>query len=123
MKVYAVHVKPGAEPVLMSEGFAWGTCLLGPVWLAVHRAWIAAGLSLASSVLIWALAPPVLAVVLALGLAVLLGLHGHDLQGWALEHRGYTVAHVVAGRRREEAWMRLIAHRPDLAARLTADVA
>ena len=122
MKVYAVHVKSGAEPILMSEGFAWGTFFLGPIWLAIHRAWIAAGLSLAVSILIWALAPPILAGVLAFGLALLLGLHGHDLQGWALEHRGYHVAHVVAGRRREDAWMRLIAYRPDLAARLTADV-
>ncbi|MFO1026165.1 MAG: DUF2628 domain-containing protein [Acetobacteraceae bacterium] len=122
MKLYAVRVKPGAEPVLMSEGFAWLTFILGPLWLALNRAWIPAALSLATYVLISVLAPSAIGAVLAGGLAVLLGLHGHDLQNWALERRGYKLIHMVAARDREEAWMRLVAYRPDLAARLTADI-
>ncbi len=116
MRLYSVLVKPGAEPVLMSEGFAWGTFLLGPLWLALHRTWIAAALSLAAYVLIATLAPPALAAVLIGATAVFLGLHGHDFQVWALEHRGYALVHVVGGKGRDEAWMRLMAHRPDLAA-------
>ncbi len=115
-------VKPGSEPVLMSEGFAWGTFLLGPLWLAAHRAWTAAALSLAAYVIIFVVAPPALAAILALVVAVFLGLQGHDFQAWALEHRGFTLAHVVSGRSRDEAWMRLMANRPDLAARLASDL-
>ena len=122
MRLYAVHLKPGAEPVLMSEGFAWGTFFFGPIWLVVHRAWIPAALSLAAYVLIVLLAPPGLAVILTCGVAILLGLHGHDMQAWALEQRGYTLVHMVVGSRRDDAWMRLMAHRPDLASRLTADL-
>ncbi len=122
MKLYAVHIKPGAEPVLMSEGFAWATFFLGPIWLALHRTWIAAALSLAAYVLIGVLAPPLLACILIAGVALLLGLNGHDLQSFALEHRGYSVVHVVSGRNRDDAWVRLMANRPDLASRLVADV-
>jgi hypothetical protein len=122
VKLYAVHLKGGAEPILMSEGFAWGTFFLGPLWLAAHRAWIAAALSLAAYVLIIALAPTLLAAILCASLALLLGLNGHELQGWALEQRGFLVVHMVAGHSRDDAWMRLMAHRPDLASRLTADL-
>lgn len=118
-----MHVKPGAEPVLIAEGFAWGTFFLGPIWLAAHRAWIPAALSLAAYMLVALLPPPGLAVILIAGVAILLGLHGHDMQAWALERRGYTLVHMVVGRRREDAWMRLMGHRPDLASRLTADLA
>jgi Protein of unknown function (DUF2628) len=122
VRLYAVHLKAGAEPVLMSEGFAWGTFFLGPLWLAAHRAWIAAALSLAAYVLIVSLASPALAVLLCAGVALLLGLNGHDMQGWALERQGYTLVNMVAGRRRDDAWMRLMGQRPDLASRLTSDL-
>jgi len=118
LKLFLVLVKPKAEPVLISDSFAWGSFFVGPIWLAARRAWIAAGLSLATYVLIAVLAPPLLAAILSLSVAVFLGLHGHDLQVWALEHRGYTVVHLVAGNGWDEAWMRLMTHRPDLAARL-----
>ena len=121
MKLYAVFVKPGAETAMMSEGFAWGTFFFGPLWLAINQAWIAAATSLAAYVMIVTLAPPALTGILAVGLALLLGLHGHDLQNWALERRGYTLIHMVAARGREEAWMRLMAHRPDLAANVAAE--
>jgi hypothetical protein len=106
----------------MSEGFAWGTFLLGPLWLAAHRTWIAAALSLAAYLLIAALAPPALGAILSVAVAVFLGLHGHDFQAWALEHRGYALVHLIVGRGRDEAWMRLMAYRPDLVAHLTQDL-
>jgi len=123
LKLYAVLVKPGSEPVLMSEGFAWGTFFFGPLWLAAHRAWVAAALSLAAYVLIGVLAPPAVAAILIAAVAVFLGLHGHDFQAWALEHRGYALAHVVGGKDKDEAWLRLMAHRPDLVAQLASGVA
>ena len=106
----------------MSEGFAWGTFFLGPLWLAMHRTWIAAALSLAAYVLIGVLAPPVWAFIVMVAVSVFLGLQGHEFQVWALEHRGYALVHLVAAEGRDEAWMRLLAYRPDLAARLTSDL-
>ncbi|HVZ07682.1 DUF2628 domain-containing protein [Rhodopila sp.] len=122
MRLYAVHVKPDAEPVLMSEGFAWASFFLGPLWLASQRAWIPAAFSLLAYVVVLLWLPAAWGVAAACGIALLLGLNGHDMQGWALDHRGYVVAHVVAGRDRDDAWMRLLTHRPDLVARLGVGV-
>ncbi len=116
-----MHLAPKAEPELVREGFAWGAFLFGPFWLAAHRAWIAAAITLAAYVLIAAIAPAPFAAVLSVGLAVVLGLTGADLRGWAMERRGYLLVHVVAARGREEALQRLLTLRPDLATRYAAD--
>ena len=120
MKIYTALLKTDAEPVLVREGFAWGALFLGPFWLAAHRAWIAAAITLAAFVLIAALLPAPLSAILEIGLAVLLGLTGHDLCCWALERRGYLLVHVLAARGREEALLRLLTHRPDLLGRYAA---
>jgi hypothetical protein len=117
VKLYTAMLRHGAEPLLVPEGFAWGALLLGPFWLARHRAWIAAAISLAAFALIAILAPGPTDTILAAGLALILGLTGHDLRRWALEHRGYLLVHVFAARDRDDAFMRLFVHRPDLAAR------
>ncbi|MEA2741125.1 MAG: hypothetical protein QOH05_4432 [Acetobacteraceae bacterium] len=117
MKIYAALLKSDAEPVLVREGFSWGALILGPFWLAAHRAWIAAAISLAGYILVAALAPWPLLSILTVGLAVILGLTGNDLRRWALEHRGYLLVHVLAARGWDEAWLRLLTHRPDLAVR------
>jgi hypothetical protein len=117
VKIYTALLKQDAEPVLVREGFAWGALFFGPVWLAVHRAWIAAAVSLAAYVLIAALAPKPAAAILATGLAVGLGFVGHDLRRWALEHRGFLLVHVLAARSRDDALLRLLTQRPELAAR------
>jgi hypothetical protein len=117
MKIYTALLKPDAEPVLVREGFAWGALFFGPLWLAAHRAWIPAVISLAAYVLIAALVPRSAAVILSVGLALLLGLTGEDLRRWALEWRGYLLVHVFAAINRDDAFMRLMALRPDLAAR------
>jgi hypothetical protein len=121
MTLYGAHLKTDAEPILLKEGFAWGALLFGPFWLALHRAWIAAALSLAAFILIAALTPAPLGPVLGAGLALLLGLIGQDLCGWSLEQRGYMLVHVVAARGREDALLRLLTHRPDLVERYGAD--
>ncbi len=122
MKIYGAHLKADAEPVLVREGFSWGALLFGPIWLALHRAWIAAAISLAATVLIVTLAPAPLAGVLGLALAVLLGLLGHDLVCWSLEQRGYLLVHVLAARGAEDALHRLLINRPDLASRYGRDL-
>jgi hypothetical protein len=117
VKIYTALLKTDAEPVLVREGFAWGALFLGPFWLAAHRAWIAAAISLAAYVLIVALAPRPADMILAAGLALILGFTGQDLRRWALEFRGYLLVHVFAARDRDDAFMRLLVHRPDVAAR------
>ena len=117
MKLYSAHVKADAEPVLVREGFSWGALCFGPVWLAIHRAWVPAGLSFAASVLIAILTPAPACFVLLIGLAVILGLTGNDLVSWTIEQRGYLLTHILGGRGEEDALGRLLTHRPDLAAR------
>ncbi len=123
MKTYATLLKPGAEPVLLREGFAWGALIFGPLWLVAHTAVIAAALSLAAYVLIAILAPYPAAPILSLGLAFILGLTGQDLRRWALEHRGYLLTHVLAAGNRDDAFLRLLSNRPDLAARYRPELA
>jgi Protein of unknown function (DUF2628) len=117
VKVYTALLRQDAEPVLLREGFAWGALLFGPLWLFAHRAWIPAAISLAAYVLIGLLAPPPAAGILVIGLALLHGLTGQDLRRWALEWRGYLLVHVLAAINRDDAFMRLMALRPNLAAR------
>ena len=117
MRLYTALLKADSEPVLVREGFDWGALILGPIWLAAHRAWIAAAISLAAFVLIAALASGSTAWILGAGLALVLGLTGHDLRRWALENRGYLLVHVLAARSQDDAFARLLTHRPDLANR------
>jgi Protein of unknown function (DUF2628) len=117
VKFWTAHLRGDAEPVLVREGFSWGALIFGPLWLALHRSWIPAALSLAAWVLVAALTPPPVAGVLNLGLAVFLGLTGNDLVRWSFEHRGFLLVHVLAARNETDAWARLLASRPDLAGR------
>jgi hypothetical protein len=117
VKIYTALLKQDAEPVLVREGFAWGALFFGPLWLAAHRAWIPAAITLAAYVLVGLLAPRPAAAILIIGLSVLLGLTGQDLRRWALEWRGYLLVHILAAVNRDDAFMRLMALRPDLAAR------
>ena len=117
MRIYTALLKYDAEPVLVREGFSWGALLFGGLWLAIHRAWVPAAVSLAVYVLIIALAPQPARAVLETGLAVLLGLTGQDLRRWSLEQRGYLLAHVLSAADSDDAFTRLMSNRPDLAVR------
>jgi len=117
VKYYTAHVRPTGEPVLVREGFSWGALLLGPLWLIGHRSWISAALSLAAFILIWVLTSSEIAWVLSCALALLLGLSGHDLRRWSMEHGGYLLIQVLAARSEPAALARLLASRPDLSAR------
>src|SRR5207249_2407248 len=102
-RIWTAHVRQGATPVLVREGFSWGALFFGPFWLAVHRAWIPAVLTLATTVLIIFLAADGVSAVLLAGLVLLLGLSGHDLRRWSLDHRGYLLTQVIAARDELEA--------------------
>jgi len=114
VRFWTAHIRAGTAPVLVREGFSWGALIFGPIWLAVHRAWIAAVLTLAASVLIVVLTSDAVTGALLATLAVLLGLSGHDIHRWSLDHRGYLLAQVVAARDEVEAMQHLLERRPDL---------
>jgi hypothetical protein len=114
VRFYTAHIRSGAAPVLVREGFSWGALFFGPLWLAAHRVWVPAVLSLAAFVLIVLLTENGLAAASLIALVVLLGLSGHDLRRWSLDHRGYLLSQVVVGRDELEAMARLLERRPDL---------
>ena len=115
MRFWTAHIRPGAPPVLVREGFSWGALIFGPLWLAAHRVWIPAVLVLAVAILIVVLAHDGAAGALLGAVIVLLGLSGQDLRRWSLDHRGYLLAQVVTGRNEMDALGRLLERRPDLA--------
>ena len=117
MRFWTAHLHERAAPILVREGFSWPALLFGPLWLAWCRAWIAAALDLAATILILALTSGAATAVLLLGQAVLLGLSGNDLRRWTAQLRGYRLTQVVAAHAETEALGRLLARRPDLAGR------
>jgi hypothetical protein len=114
LNFWTVHVRQGTAPVLVREGFSWGALLFGPLWLAVHRTWIPAVLTVVATVLILFLTTDGTSIALLSALVLLLGLSGHDLRRWSLDHRGYLLAQVIAARDELEALERLLTRRPDL---------
>jgi hypothetical protein len=117
VKFWTGFVRDGAAPVLVREGFSWGALIFGPLWLAVHNAWVPAALVLATAILIVALAsdPTQSALLLALGLW--LGFSGNDLRRWSLRLRGFVLQEIVSARNETEALGLVLERRPDLAAR------
>jgi Protein of unknown function (DUF2628) len=111
---WTAHVRAGAAPVLVREGFSWGALIFGPFWLAAHRAWIAAALTLAATVLIVFLTGDGVSAALLATLVILLGLSGQDLRRWSLDHRGYLLAQIIVAHTELEALGQLLERRPDL---------
>jgi hypothetical protein len=114
VKFWSAHVRAGAAPVLVREGFSWGALFFGPIWLAVHRAWIGAAISLAAFVIIGFTTHDGVQATLLVTLVVLLGLSGHDLRRWSLDQRGFLLAQVVTGRSELDALSHLLERRPEL---------
>ena len=117
MRVWTAHLRAGSPPLLVRDGFSLGAFLFGPLWLALHRAWIPAVLALVATVLILRLSAPPATGILLLGLMTLLGLLGRDMQRWSLERRGYILLHAVVARSADAALARLLDARSELAGR------
>ncbi len=107
MKIFTTHIQQGEPPVLLREGFSWGAFLFGFLYLAVHRAWIAASLNLLALVITSLLCALTRSGAPLLGLAILQGVFAHDLRRWSLSLRGFTPGPVVGGADQDEAFMRL----------------
>jgi len=117
VRFWTGHVRDGAAPVLVREGFSWGALIFGPIWLAVHNAWVPAALTLAAAILVVALASGPTQSALLMALALWLGFAGNDLRRWSLRLRGFVVQEVVGARDENEALGAMLERRPELAAR------
>ena len=117
MKIWTAHEKPHAAPLLVREGFSLAAAVFGPFWLAARGAWVPAAAVFLLDVLILVFTEAPASLVLCLGMAVLMGLSGHDLVRWWIARTGYQQTGVVAGRSAEEAQVRLLEARPDLVER------
>ena len=120
MRFWTGHFRPGAPPVLVREGFSRGALVFGPLWLAVHGAWIPAALVLAADILIAALPSGPTQAALLLALAIWTGVAGNDLRRWSLRLRGFVLREVVGARDETEALGRLLDRRPELGSRYLA---
>ena len=118
MRIWTVHLRDDAPPVLVREGFSPGAALFGPFWLALRRAWVPAALALAAWLAVGGLTSGGTALVLGAGLILLQGLFGNDLRRWSLARRRFTLVEVVAARNADTALARLLDRRRDLADRL-----
>jgi hypothetical protein len=114
MRIYTSHLRQGESPILVREGFSWAGLLFGFLYLAAHRAWVAAALNLAALILLAALCKAIDSPAPLLGLAILQGLFSRDLWRWGLTRRGYTAGPVVFAADPDQAFARLLGARPDL---------
>ena len=112
--VFTSHLKPGQTPVLVREGFSFWAALFGWLWLLVNRAWIAAALVFAASVLVGRLTTSLQSPGPAIGRFVLQGMFGRDLLRWGLARRGFVEGPPVVAGNRDGALVRLLAERPDV---------
>jgi hypothetical protein len=122
VKVWTAHLRDDAAPVLLRDAFCWGALFFGPIWLAAHRAFVPAALSLASYVLVIALVPEPGKGIMLGGLVWLHGLIGRDLCRWSMSQRGFLERYVLVGRSEVEALDRLLHERPELARRFAGDL-
>ncbi len=114
MTSFTAHTRAASPPVLVPERFSWGALILGPVWLAAHRAWVAGAVVLLLDLAAGVVPEPAWRPWLTVALALLVGLLGQDLRRWTLARRGFLLAHVVVAGDPDEALARLVAARPDL---------
>ena len=95
---------------LLPEGRSLLAALLGPVWFALHGAWLTAFLVAIAELLLnraCAVAPlwPA-ASALLVGLIAAIGLFAHDLRRWEMRLGGWREIAIVAGRSRDDAFLR-----------------
>jgi hypothetical protein len=114
VRTYTAHIKPRRPPVLMRDAWSWGGFIFGPLWLLSMRALIPALLEIVALALLFTLVPPPFWRPSLLGLALINGLLGRDMAGWALDRRGYAIEHIVLAPDQDAALLRLFTARPDL---------
>ena len=123
MRIFTSHLRPGAVPVLIREGFSIGAALFGFLWLLWQRAWIPAALVFAAELLAISAGASSAGGAICLGVVVLQGLLGRDLVRWSLGRRGFAEGPIVAARDHDSALARLLTERADLLNNLAGSLA
>lgn len=125
MRVYTVHVPPfshrESDPVLIKEGYSWPAFLFGPLWMLIHRLWLAFVALVVITLIIGVAADafgigPIPQGIVSLAIAVLVGAHGNDMRRYGLARRGYRDGGVVAARNIDEGLARFIDAEPPVRA-------
>lgn len=109
MAVYTVHAPQGPDPAVrdatdkfafVRDGFFVWAFLLGPVWLAWHRLWLAllgylAVVAASAGALLLLHADAGARFVVTLLIALLMGLEGASLWRWTLSRRNWRQIDIV----------------------------
>jgi hypothetical protein len=117
MRIYSVHEPavrgldplPDAERfVFVRDGFYFRAFLFAPLWMLWHRMWLVlAGYVILSAVLETALvavgASPTDVLIVALLIALLVGLEASTLRRFTLNRRGWRNVGFISGRNLEDA--------------------
>lgn len=133
MKVYSIHLKPGAlEPdrnaLVIKEGFSWPAFLFGPFWALWNRLWvifaILAGVYAAVTIA-FALFPVNSAAEIAVtgAIAILIGLNANDWRRSSAARRGWRTEGLAAAPDRDTALRRYFDLHPDAAGPLPRPLA
>jgi len=118
MRSFTVHAAPADAqprplPELVPEGFSLLAALLPPVWLLLHRQWLALVAFLAVAALMSVLLPPAVLAVAMPAVHLLVGLQAQDIRRWTLARSGQPVAAVVLARDAEAALLRALDNAPE----------
>jgi hypothetical protein len=103
MTIFTVLEPPDGKPdrvAFVPEGFAWGALIFTFIWALWHRLWVAAAVLFAafaglSAAVGLELLGPGLASLLQLGIALIAGFEGRQLQRSSLERAGFRHAGLV----------------------------
>ncbi len=122
MRFFTVHERPAAiaggdDIRLVGSGFSWAAALLTPLWLLWHRQWLGLGgyllLMLPLGVALeWIEIADPADLAIGAALAFLFGASAADLRRWTLQHKGWRLVAVVAGRDALEAELRFRREQP-----------
>ncbi len=117
MSIYVVMAPPEAEGpvaddstkerlVFLRDGFSWGALVFSALWMLFHRMWTVFLGYLVLSLVIEAVsfgAGSYTSSILAVCVALLLGLEGSTLRQWSLERKGWQAIGLVNASSLEEA--------------------
>jgi uncharacterized protein DUF2628 len=123
MPTYTVHAPPprqaktGSAPerfLFVRDGFHFWAFVLAPVWLLLHRLWLAfllylIGYGLIAVGLAFLRAPANVQLVVGLLIALLIGFEASSIWRWTLTRRGWAMLGFVVGEDAEIAERRFFA--------------
>ncbi|HEY6023124.1 MAG TPA: DUF2628 domain-containing protein [Pseudolabrys sp.] len=123
MPTYTVHAPPLRQGETMSaperfafvrDGFHAWAFLLAPLWLLMHRLWLAlfiyvVGYGLLGAGLAFMRVPTTVHVLVAMMLALLIGFEAASIWRWTLTRRGWATLGFVVGEDAEMAERRFFA--------------